>query len=102
MTRTRQKISRDSLGLAFTQYAVRAMSMARSFVAAKVLDPMSFGSWNALQLMMEYGALAPLGTQQGLDQLVPARIVAGDAERTSRLKRAALFNVVSLTLLFSA
>ena len=101
MNPTRQKITQDSLGLAFTQYLVRAMSMARSFVAAKLLDPMSFGAWNALQLMMDYGTLAPLGTQQGLDQLVPARLVEGDAERTRRLKRAALFNVVALTLTFA-
>jgi O-antigen/teichoic acid export membrane protein len=78
------------------------MSMGRSFVAAKLLDPTSFGAWNALQLMMDYGALAPLGTQQGLDQLVPRRLVEGDAERTSQLKRAALFNVVAFTLLFAA
>jgi len=102
MIHTRQKLTRDSLGLAFTQYAVRAISMARSFLAAKVLDPVSFGVWNALQLMMDYGSLAPLGTQQGLDQLVPVRLVEGDAQRTMRLKRAALFNVVVLSLLFSA
>ena len=101
MNPTRRKLTRDSLGLALTQYLVRAVSMARSFVAAKVLDPGAFGAWNALQLMMDYGSLAPLGTQQGLDQLVPARIVEGDAERTRRLKRAALFNVVALTLLFA-
>jgi O-antigen/teichoic acid export membrane protein len=102
MNPTRSKLTRDSLGLAFTQYLVRVMSMARSFVAAKVLGPASFGAWNALQLMMDYGSLAPLGTQQGLDQLVPAALVQGDPERTRRLKRAALFNVVTLTLLFSA
>jgi O-antigen/teichoic acid export membrane protein len=101
MNPTRQRITRDSLGLAFTQYAARAMSMARSFVAAKMLDPMSFGAWNALQLMLDYGLLAPLGAQQGLDQLLPARLVEGDPERTSRLKRAALFNILTLTLLFS-
>ena len=101
MSPTQRKFTRDSLGLAFTQYLVRAISMARSFIAARILDPTSFGAWNALQLMMDYGALAPLGTQQGLDQLVPARLVEGDAERTTRLKRAALFNVITLTLLFS-
>ncbi len=101
MAGTPHKFTRDSLGLAFTQYLVRAMSMARGFVAAKMLDPMAFGAWNALQLMMDYGALAPLGTQQGLDQLVPARIVEGDPERLARLKRAALFNVIALTLLFA-
>lgn len=102
MTPHRRKFARDSLWLAFTQYLVRAMSMGRSFVAAKLLDPTSFGAWNALQLMMDYGALAPLGTQQGLDQLVPRRLVEGDAERAMQLKRAALFNVVALSLLFAA
>ena len=102
MSRKQQQFTRDSLGLAFTQYLVRAMSMARGFVAAKLLDPMAFGAWNALQLMMDYGALAPLGTQQGLDQMIPARLVEADAERIARVKRAALFNVVALTLLFAA
>lgn len=96
-----QQFTRDSLGLAFTQYLVRAMSMARGFVAAKLLDPMSFGAWNALQLMMDYGSLAPLGTQQGLDQMVPARLVEGDAERIRRLKRAAIFNVLAFSALFA-
>jgi O-antigen/teichoic acid export membrane protein len=102
MNPMRRKFARDSLGLVVTQYVVRAMSMGRSFVAAKLLDPMSFGAWNALQLMMDYGALAPLGTQQGLDQLVPQRLVQGDAHRTAQLKRAALFNVVALSMVFAA
>ncbi len=102
MTPTRRKFTRDSLGLVFAQYLVRALSMGRNFVAAKLLDPTSFGAWNALQLMMDYGSLAPLGTQQGLDQMVPGRIVEGDARRIANAKRAALFNVIVLTLLFSA
>jgi O-antigen/teichoic acid export membrane protein len=101
MAPRKHQFTRDSLGLAFTQYLVRAMSMARGFVAAKLLDPMAFGAWNALQLMMDYGALAPLGTQQGLDQVVPARLVEGDARRVLRVKQAALFNVVALTLMFA-
>ncbi len=101
MTPTRRKFTRDSLGLAFAQYLVRAMSKGRNFVAAKLLDPTSFGAWNTLQLMMDYGSLAPLGTQQGLDQMVPRRLVEGDARRISNAKRAALFNVIVLTLLFS-
>lgn len=102
MNPTKARFTRDSLGLALTQYLVRAFSMARSFVAAKMLDPVSFGAWNALQLMMDYGALAPLGTQQGLDQMVPARLAGPDTEAAARVKRAALFNVIVLTLLFSA
>ena len=102
MASSQHKFTRDSLGLAFTQYLVRAVSMARGFVAAKMLDPLAFGAWNALQLMMDYGSLAPLGTQQGLDQLVPSRLVEGDPARIARLKRAALFNVIALSVLFAA
>ena len=101
MSPRKHQFTRDSLGLAFTQYLVRAMSMVRGFVAARMLDPMAFGAWNALQLMMDYGALAPLGTQQGLDQMVPARLVEADARRVARVKQAALFNVVALTLMFA-
>ena len=52
--------------------------------------------------MMDYGALAPLGTQQGLDQLVPARMVDGDLQRVTQVKRAAIFNVIVFSLLFAA
>lgn len=97
-----RKFTRDSLGLAFTQYIVRAISMLRTFIAARLLDPTGLGAWNALQLMMDYGALAPFGTQQGLDQLVPARLAGSDPEAAKRLKRAALVNILVLTLLFSA
>src|ERR1044072_4351966 len=95
MAPRQHQFTRDSLGLAFTQYLVRAMSMARGFVAAKMLDPLAFGAWNALQLMMDYGGLAPLGTQQGLDQLVPARLVEGDPRRASRLHQGALVHVLA-------
>ena len=98
-----RKFIRDSLGFAATQYVIRALLMARAIVAARLLGPLPYGAWNALQLVMDYGAtLPPMGTQQGLDQAVPARIVEGDAARLESLERAGLFNIVVLTLLFSA
>ena len=100
MSPHRKQLTRDSIGFAFTQYLVRAMNMARSFIAARLLGPMEFGAWNALQLMIDYGTFAPVGTQQGLDQLVPGRLVAGDHESTVRLKRAALFNILLFSALF--
>lgn len=97
-----RKFIRDSVGYAFTQYLVRAGLMLRGIVAAKLLGPQQYGAWNALQLMMEYGLFAPLGTQQGLDQAVPARLVGGDGPALDRLKRAGFFNIVALTLFFAA
>lgn len=95
-----RKFIRDTMGFAFAQYVVRATLMLRGVVAARLIGPEAFGAWSALQMMMEYGTLPLLGTQQGLDQMVPPRMVAGDAAALRRVKRAALFNIVMLTSLF--
>ncbi|MBI5709171.1 MAG: oligosaccharide flippase family protein [Candidatus Eisenbacteria bacterium] len=97
-----RKLVRDSVGFAVTQYVVRVALMLRGIIAMRLLDPLSYGAWNALTLLLDYGALAPLSTQQGLDQAVPPRIVAGDPLRLERIKRAGLFNIVVLTALFAA
>jgi len=97
-----RKFIRDSVGFAFTQYIVRATLMLRGLLAARLLGPLPYGAWNAIQILMDYGVLAPFGSQQGLDQMVPPRIVEGDAAALLRVKRAALFNILLLTGLFTA
>lgn len=97
-----RKFIRDSLGFAAAQYLIRALLMVRTIVAARLLGPLPYGAWNALQLVMDYGtSLPPMGTQQGLDQAVPVRIVEGDPKRLERLERAGLFNILVLTVLFT-
>jgi len=97
-----RRLVRDSLGFAAAQFVVRAAIIARTIVAARLLGPHVFGAWNALQLVMDYGALAPLGTQQGLDQLVPRRIAEGDSRALDRLKRAGFTSVLILSLLYAS
>lgn len=97
-----RKLVRDAVGLAATQYVVRALLMLRGIVAARLLGPQPYGAWNAIQLMMDYGVFAPLGTQQGLDQDVPHTLVEGDQAGIRRLKQAGLFNIVLLSALFAA
>jgi len=96
------KLIRESVGFAATQYVVRVALMLRGVIAMRLLTPYSYGAWNALTLLLDYGTLAPLSTQQGLDQAVPGRIVAGEPTGLDRLKRAGLFNITLLTLLFVA
>ena len=96
-----RKLVRDTIGFAFTQYLARAAMMLRGVVAARLLGPAAYGAWNAIQLVCDYAAFAHLGTQQGLDQAVPAHLVDGDAARLKRLLSAGLFNVIVLTLLFA-
>lgn len=97
-----RKFVRDSVGYAFAQYTVRAALMLRGLIAARFLGPEAYGAWNAIQIMIDYGPLASAGTQSGLDQMVPPRIVSGDAAALARVKRAALFNIILLTSLFVA
>jgi len=97
-----RKLVRDSIGFASSQLMMRAALMVRTVLAARWLGPQAYGAWNALQLMMDYGALAPLGTQQGLDQRVPRRIVDGDPVALAHTKRAGFTNILVLSLLFCA
>lgn len=96
-----RKFVRDAIGFASSQYVVRFLATLRGLIAARVLGPAGYGAWNALMLVVDYGLYAPLGTFQGLDQAVPARIVDGDAHRLDRVKRAGLFNVIVSTILFA-
>jgi polysaccharide transporter, PST family len=95
-----RKFIRDSIGFVASQYVIRALLIVRGVVGMRLLGPLGYGAWNAIQLMMDYGGLATLGTQQGLDQTVPARILENDQERLDRLKRAGLFNVLVSSLVF--
>src|SRR5436853_6891908 len=86
-----RKFIRDSVGFAFSQYLVRFLNLVRGLVAARLLGPAGYGTWTAILLIMDYGVNAPFGTYQGLDQVVRARIVDGDARALDRWKRAGLF-----------
>jgi O-antigen/teichoic acid export membrane protein len=97
-----RKFLRDMIGFAVSQYLARFLLTVRGLVAARLLGPAGYGDWNAIMLLLEYGTHAPLGTYQGLDQSVPARIVDGDARRLDRLKRAGLFNVLVTGAAFAA
>ena len=92
-----RKFVRDSIGFAVSQYLVRFLTTVRGLIAARLLGPAGYGSWNAVMLIMDYGCYAPAGTYAGLDRAVPARIVDGDAQRLEQLKRSGLFNVLVTT-----
>ncbi len=82
---TGRRFVRDMLGLAASQYVSRAMLLARGVVAAATLGPAGFGSWNALNLILDYSAYAPCGALQGLDLRLPATSARGEAQESRRL-----------------
>ncbi len=82
---TFRRVVGDTVGLAASQYAARAVLLLRGLVAAVALGPAGFGAWNALNLVLDYGAFASVGVLQGLDLRLPAPTVRGEALAARRL-----------------
>jgi O-antigen/teichoic acid export membrane protein len=90
-----RKFVRDSLATAFSQYVARFALLARGVVAASALGPAGYGAWNALSLLLDYGAYASCGALAGLDLRLPAAASRGDRIGARRLMAGA-WSVVAL------
>jgi O-antigen/teichoic acid export membrane protein len=93
---------RDTAGFAISQYLSRILQLFRGVVAARLLGPAAYGSWNALLLVLDYGILSQLGLQQGLDQEIPGALTRGDEAATRRLKQGGVAGMIVLWILFAA
>src|SRR5689334_8834770 len=82
-----RRFVRDSLGIALSQYVARAAILVRGVVAAAALGPGGYGTWNALNLIFDYGSYASAGAIQGLDLVLPG--ATGDRARARRTMSAA-------------
>ena len=92
---------RDTLGTALGQYVARAALLLRGVVAAAALGPLGFGAWNALNLLLDYGAYASAGALQGLDLDLPPAAARGDRERARRVMGGAWSVTLGGCLLFA-
>lgn len=90
-----RKFVRDALATAFSQYVARIALLARGVVAASSLGPLGYGSWNALNLLLDYGAYASCGALSGLDLRLPPAAARGDRAEARRLMIGA-WSVVAL------
>jgi len=93
---------RDTAGVAISQYLSRFVQLFRGIVAARLLGPAAYGSWNALLLVLDYGILSQLGLQQGLDQEIPGAITRGNEAETQTLKKGGVSGMIVLWILFAA
>jgi O-antigen/teichoic acid export membrane protein len=98
----KKQFVRDTAGFALSQYLSRFVQLFRSLIAARLLGPAAYGSWNALLLVLDYGILTQLGLQQGLDQRVPGSLATDPPEQTNRLKRGGVAGMTVLWILFAA
>lgn len=97
-----RKFVRDTAGIALSQYLSRFVQMFRGIIAARLLGPATYGSWNALLLVLDYGILTQLGLQQGLDQEIPSSLAKDTPADSDRLKRGGVGGMVVLWLVFAA
>ena len=91
---------RDALGTALSQYVARVAVLLRGVVAAAALGPHGYGSWNAINLLLDYGAYASGGALQGLELELPHAAALGERERAHRLMAGAWAVVLSGATLF--
>jgi O-antigen/teichoic acid export membrane protein len=92
---------RDTAGFAISQYLSRFVQLFRGVVAARLLGPAAYGSWNALLLVLDYGILSQLGLQQGLDQEIPGALTRGNEAETRRLKTGGVAGMIALWIVFA-
>ncbi len=85
----RRKFVRDSLGYAFSQYLARSALLLRGLAAAWKMGPSGYGGWNALNLILDYGAYSSLGVIYGLDLQLPGTVERQDRARARTLCRGA-------------
>jgi O-antigen/teichoic acid export membrane protein len=93
---------RDTAGFAISQYLSRFLQLFRGVIAARLLGPATYGSWNALMLVLDYGTMSQLGLQQGLDQEIPRSIAHGKKDETDRLKKGGIAGMIALWIAFAA
>lgn len=75
---------RDTLGTLLGQIVARGALLLRGLVSAAALGPAGFGGWNALNLLLDYGAWASGGALLGLDRELPAAVARDDRGRAQR------------------
>jgi O-antigen/teichoic acid export membrane protein len=96
-----RRLVRDVMGTALAQYVARAAVLARSLVAAAALGPGGFGAWNALSLLLDYGAYAPAGAILGLERALPAAVARRDPAHARRIMAGAWAMGVAGVALFT-
>jgi O-antigen/teichoic acid export membrane protein len=98
----RRRFLIDTLGMAASQYLTRGILLVRGLTAAASLGPHGYGGWNALNLILDYGQYAGLGTFQGLDLELPAATARGDFAAARRQMAGAWAAALTGGALFAA
>ncbi|MBA4391132.1 MAG: hypothetical protein C0399_09355 [Syntrophus sp. (in: bacteria)] len=84
------KILKDMLGYSGSSLIAQALALVTGFVAARLLGPTDFGIWNAVTLVLVYGAYFDLGILPAMGRDLPFYRGKGDLARAGEIESNAL------------
>ena len=88
------KLLKDMGAVGASFYVARLLYVIRGLVTARFLGPSGFGVWGALNILLGYSNLAPLGSAEAVAREVPFYSQRGDHERVRETKEQAFsFNL---------
>jgi O-antigen/teichoic acid export membrane protein len=86
---TKIKIIRDFLGYSASAIVSQALGLIAGFWVARLLGPSDFGVWNAVSLVLVYGAYLELGALSAMGRDLPFYHGQRDVEKAIALEGAA-------------
>jgi O-antigen/teichoic acid export membrane protein len=92
---------RGLLTLTLSRYLVRALSMVKGLLVARLLGPELYGLFGLLVVFFGYSAYADLGLFGGLTKTLPVHLARGEEDRMRRAERVGLGGVTVFTTLFT-
>lgn len=86
MSKTRQKIIRDSLHYLSATVIGQGVGLIRSIVIPVIFSPAQLGIWNLMNVILNYGANAHLGILHGMNKAIPFQRGQGNLEEVELTK----------------
>ena len=86
---TKFQIIRDIFGYSASGIVSQALGLIAGFWVARLLGPSDFGVWNAVSLVLVYGAYLELGALSAMGRDLPFYFGKGDMEKAATLEGAA-------------
>jgi O-antigen/teichoic acid export membrane protein len=82
-------ILKDIVGYSGSAVVAQAVSLAAGFAVARMLGPADFGIWNAVSLVLVYGAYVDFGILSAMGRDLPFHYGQGDVEQADAVEGSA-------------
>lgn len=95
----RIRIIKDVLRYSTSAYLSQAIGLVSGFLIARLLGPHDYGVWNALLLVLGYGAYVEFGVLSAMGRDLPLYLGQGDTQKAAAVDGAARYTTLGGALL---